>query len=208
MDLALRHTIHQNSERAQDLYALEKDLRQLLKGKLEKRSEISALNLACGRADETGILAQILGEKTKQGHIQGLDLRRTEIHGASNLWKPVLENDEHGITCDFRVGRGDQLEQFQELADPDLVFIRHQNYWFDHQAWVKLYDQALLKLRDDGVMVITSYFDEEHEMARQVLENLGAVEVAHRFNPQARRVKDSPEVEKSVDRHISVFVKA
>jgi len=56
-------------------------------------------------------------------------------------------------------------------------------------------------------MVITSYFDEEHEMARQVLSKLGAVEIEHRFNPNARIVKDSPKVEKSVDRHISVFVK-
>ena len=55
--------------------------------------------------------------------------------------------------------------------------------------------------------MITSYFDEEHEMARQVLQILGAIEVKHRFNPNATLVNDSPKAEKTVDRHISVFVK-
>ncbi len=183
-------------------------------GKLEDRDRIQALNLACGRADETGVLAKIISEKTQNGHIEGLDLRAPEIAGANQLWKPALNNElsegENGaskISCDFRIGRADQLDQWKELDSPDLVFIRHQNFWFDPKAWIKLYNQAINKLREDGVMVITSYFDKEHEMARQVLTKLGAIEVSHRFNPEAKLVKDSPKIEKTVDRHISVFVK-
>jgi len=207
MDLQLRHTIHKRAQTAKDLHTLERDLKKLLAGHLEGKNEIQALNLACGRADETGVLAKILSEKASHGHIEGLDLRAPEIDGATKLWKPTLAQEESSISCDFRVGRADQLDQWNELDSPDLVFIRHQNYWFDHKAWVKLYDQALHKLQNDGVMVITSYFDKEHAMARNVLESLGAVEVAHRFNPDARVVKDSPKLEKSVDRHISVFAK-
>ena len=210
MDLQDRHTIHNNTETAEDLLSLEGSLRELLSGKLEDRDEIQALNLACGRADETGILAKIISEKSKAGHIEGLDLRAPEIAGANQLWKPALENELKGdsnVSCDFRIGRADQLDQWKELDSPDLVFVRHQNFWFNPKAWIKLYDQAVSKLKEDGVMVITSYFDEEHEMARQVLKKLGAIEVKHRFNPNARHVKDSPKVEKTVDRHISVFVK-
>ena len=202
-----RHTIHQDIARAQDLYALENDLRTLLAGKLEGKDHIQTLNLACGRADETGVLAQIVGEKANSAHIQGLDLREAEIKGAQKLWTGAMPTINSSVECDFRVGKGDQLDANKEFEDPDLLFIRHQNYWFDPKAWVKLYDQALKKLKDDGVMVITSYFDQEHEMARRVLASLGAVEVEHRFNPRARVVKDSPKVEKTVDRHISVFKK-
>jgi len=202
-----RHTIHHDLERAEDLVALERDLRELLRGRLEGRGSLETLNLACGRADETGVLAQILGEKANDAHIQGLDLRAPEIAGAQDLWTPMLAQEHEKVSCDFRVGRGDQLDQWREFNEQDLVFVRHQNYWFDGDAWTKLYDQALMKLKQDGVMVITSYFDREHEMARDVLTSLGAVEVAHRFNPDGRVVKDSPKVEKSVDRHISVFVK-
>ena len=207
MGLKARHTIHRIKDTALDLYTLETDLRELLAGKIEKQNELQALNLACGRADETGILAKLLSEKSKSAHIEGLDLRTPEIDNANKLWKPYLEQQLSEVSCDFRVGRADQLDQWKELNSPDLVFIRHQNYWFDNQAWIKLYDQALHKLKEDGVMVITSYFDQEHELARQVLVNLGATEIAHRFNPNSRVVPDAPEAQKSVDRHISVFVK-
>ena len=200
-----KFTPKQELELQQDLSVLETDLRRLLRGKLISKSEINALNIACGRADETGVLAKIIGEKASSAHIQGLDLRASEIDYAREKWKKVL--GEQTVSCDFGVGRADRLNELKELDDPDLVFIRHQNYWFEPKAWIKLYDQALQKLKQDGVMVITSYFDEEHEMARQVLSKLGAVEIEHRFNPNARIVKDSPKVEKSVDRHISVFVK-
>ena len=210
MNLQDRHTIHNNAETAEDLLSLESSLRELLVDQLNSKNELQALNLACGRADETGILAKIISEKSNAGHIEGLDLRAPEIAGANQLWKPALKKELKGdrdISCDFRIGRADKLDQWKELDSPDLIFVRHQNFWFDPKAWIKLYDQAVSKLKEDGVMVITSYFDEEHEMARQVLKKLGAVEVKHRFNPRARLVKDSPKVEKTVDRHISVFVK-
>lgn len=207
-ELDHRHTIHGSEERAHDLLSLETDLRKLLAGKLEGRSHLQTLNLACGRADETGVLAKLVNEKTNAAHIQGMDLRSLEISGAQELWGKEIPKIVDGVQCDFMVGKGDQLDTMNEMANPDLLFIRHQNYWFDQKAWVKLYDQALKKLRNDGVMVITSYFDEEHEMARAVLISLGAVEISHRFKPEGRVVKDSVKVVKSVDRHISVFVKA
>jgi len=210
MDLHYRHTIHQNAGISKDLSSLENSMRKLLAGLLNDRDSIQALNIACGRADETGVLAKIISEKAQTGHIEGLDLREPEITGANQLWKPALKNKlnvGHEISCDFRVGRADQLDQWKELDSPDLVFVRHQNFWFDPKAWIKLYNQAINKLKEDGVMVITSYFDEEHEMARQVLQKLGALEVTHRFNPNATLINDSPKAEKTVDRHISVFVK-
>lgn len=205
MDFKKQHTIHGDLARAEDLRDLEKDLRSLLSGELEGKDHLQTLNLACGRADETGVLASLIGEKATSAHIQGLDLREAEIQGANALWKPEVERIIEGVEVDFKVGRGDQLDEWKELESPDLLFIRHQNYWFDPKAWVKLYEQAVKKLKEDGVIVITSYFDEEHEMARRVLAKLGAIEVSHRFKPNSRVVKDSPKVLKSVDRHISVF---
>lgn len=207
MDFQMQHKIHGDLEKAEDLRSLEKDLRGLLAGTLEGREHIQTLNLACGRADETGVLAQVVGEKAASAHILGVDLREAEINDANALWKPEMAEVASEVEVDFKVGRGDQLDQWKEMENPDLLFIRHQNYWFDPKAWVKLYDQAIKKLKEDGVMVITSYFDEEHEMARRVLTKLGAVEVSHRFKPDSRVVKDSPKVLKTVDRHISVFKK-
>ena len=92
MDLHYRHTIHQNAEISKDLSSLENSMRKLLAGLLNDRDSIQALNIACGRADETGVLAKIISEKAQTGHIEGLDLREPEITGANQLWKPALKN--------------------------------------------------------------------------------------------------------------------
>ena len=106
MDLHYRHIIHQNTKTAKDLLSLEGGMRDLLTGQLNDRDNIQALNLACGRADETGVLAKIISEKSNAGHIEGLDLRAPEIAGANQLWKPALNhelNDNSNISCNFRV---------------------------------------------------------------------------------------------------------
>ena len=204
----LQHTIHGDNQKADDLRTLEDSLEEILKNKLKGKAQLNTLNLACGRADETGVLASILGKKADSVKLHGLDLRENEIQNAKSLWEDKISKIASEVECSFSAGKGDDFESWKDFEDPDLIFIRHQNYWFDHKAWVKLYDQALHKLNKDGYIVITSYFDKEHEMARNVLESLGAVEVEHRFNPNSRVIGDSPKITKSVDRHISIFLKA
>ncbi|MDB4817879.1 hypothetical protein OAH11_03165, partial [Akkermansiaceae bacterium] len=62
-----------------DLSTLETNLRDLLDPHLKEKDHLDLLNLACGRADETGVLAKILAEKSRSAHIQGLDIRAPEI---------------------------------------------------------------------------------------------------------------------------------
>ncbi|MDB4817412.1 hypothetical protein OAH11_00780, partial [Akkermansiaceae bacterium] len=58
---------------------------------------------------------------------------------------------------------------------------------------------------EDGLLVITSYFDKEHELATHALEELGAVQVGSIINPNSRALSDAPG--KSVDKHLAVFKK-
>ena len=67
----------------QDLASLETNLRDLLAPHLSKKDHLSLLNLACGRGDETGVLAKLLSEKSKSSHLQGLDIRAAEIDQAT-----------------------------------------------------------------------------------------------------------------------------
>ncbi len=93
-----------DTDLAEDLSTLERSLKTLLQDQLCQRSEINTINLACGRADETGILTKIIGEKAKSGHIQGIDLRDLEIKQAQQIWKPTLAQAKSSVTCDFRAG--------------------------------------------------------------------------------------------------------
>lgn len=188
-----------------DLSTLEGNLRELLKPHLEEKDHLSLLNLACGRADETGVLAKLLAEKSKSAHIQGLDIRAPEIGQANSRWKKELDGLDGISTSDFIVHRGDRLRDLQEVGTQDIAFLRHQNYWNDKPVWTQIFDQALEKLDEDGLLVITSYFDREHELAAKALGQLGAIQVGSIINPISRGLSDAPG--KSVDKHLAVFRK-
>ena len=186
----------------QDLDTLEGNLRDLLDPHLSEKEHLSLLNLACGRGDETGVLAKLLAEKSKSVHLQGLDIRAAEIDQANSRWKKQLGKN---ISADFITHRGDQLRELSEVGSPDIAFLRHQNYWNDKPVWSKIFDQALERLDEDGLLVITSYFDKEHELATKALQNLGAIQIGSIINPNTRALSDAPG--KSVDKHHAVFRK-
>ena len=187
----------------QDLSHLEENLRDLLAPHLKKKDHLSLLNLACGRGDETGVLAKILSEKSKSAHLQGLDIRAAEIDQANSRWKKSLEGNTE---ADFIVHRGDRLLDLAEVGTPDIAFLRHQNFWNDKPVWTQIFDQALQRLNEDGHLVITSYFDKEHELAVEALTKLGAIHVGSIENENSRALSDAPG--KSVDKHLAIFRKA
>jgi len=187
----------------QDLDKLEGNLRKLLDPHVAQKDHLNLLNIACGRGDETGVLSKILSEKSKSAHIQGLDIRAAQIDQANSRWKSSLEKTR--TTTDFITHRGDQLDELSEIDEPDIAFLRHQNFWNDRPVWTKIFDQALDKLSEDGHLVITSYFDKEHALATEALRSLGAIEVGSIVNPNSRILSDAPG--KSVDKHLAIFKK-
>jgi len=98
------------------------------------------------------------------------------------------------------------LGQLKELGSEfDIAFMRHQNYWNGDTTWTQIYDQALHRLDEQGLLVITSYFDREHRLALDAIQGLGAELICSERNNDSRIVTDAPG--KSVDRHVAVFRK-
>lgn len=159
-----------------------------------------ALNLACGRADETGILFEVLVGMSAPIFMLGLDLRGPEIDEARARWIPACAP---GQELEFRSGDAAQIDKMQSLPLFDFIFIRHQNFWSTVGDWKSLYAHALAALKETGVLVITSYFDKEHELASAYLQNIGAERLADLQHPYSRPLKDAPG--KSVDRRLAVF---
>ena len=187
-----------------------KRLREFLTETLKKSGEparqqqdkpVQLLNLACGRADETAVLADVFGHGPEGIHLTGLDIRNREIGEARERWKNL-----HGPAADFLVQDASKLSNLHELSDNfDVAFMRHQNFWNGDTTWSKIYDQALHRLHQDGMLVITSYFDREHQLALDAIQGLGAQLVCSERNHDSRALHDAPK--KSVDRHIAIFKK-
>ena len=190
---------------SEDMNILSKALRESLQGVPNApaaRGERRILNLACGRADETGVLADIFGGE-HQLEIVGADIRDAEIEEARLRWKTPTQSDVH---TRFHVEDGKRfLDAMSSNERFDLTFMRHQNFWNNPRLWARMFEGGLRQLDEDGLFVITSYFDIEHELACRKLAALGAVKVADHRNLDSRALADAPG--KSVDRHIAVFRK-
>lgn len=158
------------------------------------------LNLACGRADETGILLKNLAPAAQRLFYLGIDLRAPEINEARSRWIPAAPL---GWDLDFRVGDAARTDRMKQLPPFDFIFIRHQNFWNDVPIWTNLYANALAALKPDGLLAITSYFDREHALASACLKQLGSDCLATIRHPDSRALTDAPG--KSVDRHLAIF---
>ncbi len=180
---------------------LESALRKLLAGEkvpgLTQRGERKLLDIACGRADETGVLKKIFGADTDSLQIIGADIRDREIGEANERWK---DKD-----AQFLVHDGTKLNEIEAMNDADIAFLRHQNYWNGRETWEEIFSQTTEKLNDNGLMIITSYFDREHALAKKALTEQGLELINEVRNVQSRNTGDV--VEKSVDRWLAVFRK-
>lgn len=162
------------------------------------QKDMRILNLACGRCDEAETLIQVGSDLTQGGAVQmvGADIRIREIRQA---------RETHGhLPAEFLIEDATQISQHKQLGDDfNMVFLRHQNFWHGQELWKKIFDQGIAKLRPDGMLVITSYFDVEHRLALRALEALGMEVVSNRRNKASRALADAPG--KSVDRWVAVL---
>jgi len=164
--------------------------------RFHRLGKISVLNLACGRADETGALAAALAP-LEIGHYLGIDLRDDTIAEATKRWSLP------GGIIEFRSGDASAIDRMKQLPEFDFIFIRHQNYWNDPVTWDRLLGNALAALAPGGLLARTSYFDREHELMKASLGTRGAKILWDVRHPASRPLSNVPG--KSVDRHLAVF---
>ena len=163
------------------------------------------LDLACGPCREAGTLVEVFRDfegADRDVRLVGADIRDRELEEAAARARLAGRTRDQ---FEFLTENCVKLDRHRELGgDFDVTFLRHQNYWNDQPVWQRIFDQGLEKLKDDGLLVITSYFDREHALALKALERAGAELIVTEQN-ETSRVLDPPG--KSVDRHVAVFRK-
>jgi len=158
--------------------------------------DLRILNLACGRCDEAETLVKFAKSQTKGDvRLVGADIRIREILQARQL--------HSHLPAEFLLEDATKLHQHKEVGeDFKMVLLRHQNYWHGTELWKQIFEQGLAKVDEDGLLVITSYFDKEHQLALEALQKLGAELVVDKRNDRSRKLTTPG---KSVDKHIAVF---
>ena len=118
---------------------------------------------------------------------------------------PVFrELGEGGGRVEFIADDATDLAGYGQIpAQFNVVFIRHQNLWHDRSTWQKIYEFALNCLAEDGMLIITSYFDREHILALELIKTLGGKVLVTERNNLSRELECPG---KSIDRHVAAIV--
>lgn len=166
---------------------------------------LQILDLACGTCRESGTLVEVFRDfdgGDRDVRLVGADIRDRELEEAAARARAMGKGRDQ---FEFLTENCANLGRHRELGQAfDITFLRHQNYWNDKPVWQRIFEQGLDKLKDDGLLVITSYFDREHALALEALQRAGAELIVTERN-EASRVLDTPG--KSVDRQVAVFRK-
>ena len=166
---------------------------------------VSILDVACGACDEAAVLSDFFsqlksGDGTRPLPVEfvGTDVRERELDEARDRFRSA-----DGKSFEFLAGDASRLSQHRALREKfDVVFFRHQNLYHGRTLWQRIFEQGLARLNDDGLLVITSYFDREHTLALKAFQKLGAEIVTTLRNPESRELSTPG---KSVDRHVAVL---
>jgi SAM-dependent methyltransferase len=173
-------------------------------GATARRDEVQVLDLACGECREVEAVSaaalEKLGRKGAALRFTGADIRGAEIDTARRRARRLAEG---GAAVEFLQKDCAKLEDHRELGRSfDVVFLRHQNFWHDRPAWRRIFSNGLARLNDSGLLVITSYFDVEHDLAVKAITAAGGELITSVRNRDSRGL---PTAGKSVDRHLAVF---
>ena len=177
--------------------------------------EVAILDMACGRCQEVFVLSSLLasrmpGLKPESVRFFGSDVREGVLMRGKERCAQICRFFEQQIggryspfRYRFRAGDATAPELWAALPDQfDVAFFRHQNMYHGMDIWTKIFDHAVQRLKPDGRLIITSYYDREHTIAINVLKSLGMELMKTSMNPRSRPLVAEG---KSIDRHIAMF---
>lgn len=183
---------------AKDMRVLDSLLHKSVAPHLREKAsrDLRILNLACGQCDEAETLLEFArGQAQGEVRLIGADIRIREILQARERYAK--------LPAEFLLEDATKLDSHKQIgADFNMVLLRHQNFWHGPELWKKIFEQGLEKTGDDGLLVITSYYDKEHQLALDALKDLGAELIETRQNLLARKLRVPG---KFVDKHMAVL---
>lgn len=194
---------------------LERIITKSMRDPGSNEDRINLLNLACGYCEEGAVLPAFWGRSGKKVHQFSIDLRDAEIDKAKRryaLTEKIFRNaglpDVRGLSAssksvEFIADDAIHLAGYGQIPSQfNVIFIRHQNLWHDRSTWQRIYDFALSRLTDDGILIITSYFDREHDLALELIKMLGGNVLVSERNHLSRELSYPG---KSIDRHVAAI---
>ncbi len=177
--------------------------------------QTTILDLGCGRCDEGLVLSAYFGgnnfgSDSNKVKLVGVDINQEEINKAiSSNEKPDFSEEKTKYALppnyEFYCADATNLDSYPQVPQQaDVVVIRHEQISADQDIWTRIFQTARDRVNPEGIILITSFSDIEHETALKALAQLDCGVVVNERN-QFAKPTNTPEV--SIDRNVAIVRK-
>ncbi len=176
---------------------------------VDRRTEI--VNLACGEAHEALTLSMFFGgnnfgNPSDKVGITGVDIDKKSIATAQRLYQFDNKAGEQP-RYRFLVGDAASSEIVAEYPDEvDVIVLRHPQIMTKPEMWESMLRLVYSRLREGGLVIITTYLDEEQKIALDQAKRLGGKVIINKANSYATPVSEAVPSAR-FDKHVIVVEK-
>jgi len=171
------------------------------------------LDVGCGKCEEGIVLSAYFGggefgSASDHTKVVGIDIKKEDIERAISGHKVPDFSEQitkYVLPSNFEFVHGDatKLDQYPQIPDQvDVVVIRHQQISDDEEIWTKIFQESLKKLSPNGIMILTSFSDIEHQMLMEKLKELEVEVIVDEKNPYG---KSTQHKEVTIDRNLTII---
>ncbi|MGA3020636.1 MAG: class I SAM-dependent methyltransferase [Candidatus Micrarchaeales archaeon] len=155
------------------------------------------LDVACGFGEELRVLDEYFGggrfgKSNNNTRIVGIDIHSRAIEWQRRNLELVSRENELKTKStlperiELVVGDATALSNYPQIPEKaDVIVIRHPYIQSDRVMWTKIFEQAVNRLSEEGIMILTTHSDEEKDMVLEVLGTLKCRVVINKRNPFA-----------------------
>lgn len=172
----------------QRLWSLLSDIKKRANFTSPKSTPVQILDIACGVCREAELLIKFFGNGSPESDGQdvnliGVDIDQSKIDAAIKFNSSNNFKNQTSFICRDAT----KLDEYPEIPDQvDLIMIRAQQISNSRQIWTEIFGQAIKKLTTNGIMIVTSYSNEEHQMLKDATKDLPFQIVIDETNPHSR----------------------
>lgn len=168
---------------------------------LSNNNQTEILDIACGKCIEASVLNSFFGgmnygQFSEQIKITGIDIRDGMIEEAKSLYQSGPYR--------FLTGDATQLSRYNLPASPDVIVIRHQEMVNGASLWEQIISQAIDRLKESGIAIITSYTQEENQL---LLNYLDRFELPVKLTVMNQFAKETRIPGVAIDRYVVIIQK-
>jgi len=180
----------------------------------ERKTEI--LSIGCGDGKDARALDEFFGEGNFGSPSDNINYTGVDVD-VNAIEKAIERNKRPDFSAQVTKYKLPENYQFicgdaTDLAGlkgvplkADVVMIRHQQIYNNEEVWRKIFQNALERVNEDGIIIITSFSDVEHEMMIKAINTLNCELLVNERNKFAMVTNMSPKV--SIDRNVLILKK-